>query len=51
LAEAAIEPEKLVSSSTLKELGPKEIENGMDGEPPPPPPPPHEDSIIETINI
>jgi hypothetical protein len=43
LAEAAIEPEKLESSSTLNEFRPKEIKNGTDGLlPPPPPPPPHE---------
>ena len=49
LAEAAIEPEKLESSSTLNELRPKEIKNGTDGALPPPPPPPHEARKTVTI--
>ena len=39
MADGAIEPEKVESSSTLKELRPKVIKKGTDGLPPPPPPP------------
>jgi hypothetical protein len=48
LADGAIEPEKVESSSTLKELRPKVIKKGTDGLPPPPPPP-QEANINETI--
>ena len=53
-AVAAIEPLKVESSSTLKEVNPKVIEKGAGragaDAPPPPPPPPQEEMIIEISN-
>ena len=53
-ADAAIEPLKVESSSTLKEVNPRVIEKGVAKAcavaPPPPPPPPQEEMIIVISN-